>query len=336
MISKINLENFGPISKLTLPQAGKINLILGENGTGKTFLLKALYAAMRTLELHRRGKEHRTAAELLSEKLYWTFQCDRIGELVKRGEKTLTFEMELDSKRFYYQFGKDTTRQIAALECYAEPRPENSIFLPAKEVVSIHEIILKSREDDQAFGFDDTYLDLARALRQQPRQGRNYRAFATSRKRLKSLIGGNLQFDKGSNVWNFKVGNQKFPIGVTAEGVKKISILDILLSNRYLSSNSVIFIDEPESALHPQAISKLLDIVHILSTLGLQFFMASHSYFVIKKLHLLAIQHKMDIPVLMRKNDQWVGENLQNGMPQNKIIDESIELYEQETLQLSQ
>lgn len=29
----------------------------------------------------------------------------------------------------------------------------------------MHQIILKSREQDRAFGFDDTYFDLARALR---------------------------------------------------------------------------------------------------------------------------------------------------------------------------
>jgi len=64
---------------------GKINLVIGANDSGKTFLLKALYSAVRTLEEYRRGDERRSAAEILSEKLYWTFQPEKIGDLVSKG-----------------------------------------------------------------------------------------------------------------------------------------------------------------------------------------------------------------------------------------------------------
>jgi len=50
--------------------------------------------------------------------------------------------------------------------------------------------------------------------------------------------------------------------------------------------NSIVYFDEPEAALHPSAISALLDIVAILAERGIQFFLASHSYFVVKKLYL--------------------------------------------------
>jgi hypothetical protein len=39
---------------------------------------------MRTLEQHGRGQEQRTAAQILAEKLYWTFQPEHIGELVTK------------------------------------------------------------------------------------------------------------------------------------------------------------------------------------------------------------------------------------------------------------
>ena len=39
-------------------------------------------------------------------------------------------------------------------------RASNSIFIPAQEVLSLYSVILKSREVDQSFGFDDTYYDL--------------------------------------------------------------------------------------------------------------------------------------------------------------------------------
>ncbi len=331
MLNEIKLNNFGPLAKLDWSNLGPINLVIGENGTGKTFLLKALYSAMRTLEEYRRGDDQRTVAEILAEKLYWTFQPDRIGDLVTKGaDAALSCIVQFDHHNFNYSFGKDTTRQILSLENHVQPRSSNSIFLPAKEVLSLHQIILKSREQDQAFGFDDTYLDLARALRQSPKMGKNSAEFTKSRQSLEDIFGGRVEYDEASGRWQFKKGNQKFPIGVTAEGIKKIAILDTLLGNRYLDTSSIVFIDEPESALHPLAVSKLLDIVGVLAERGIQFFMASHSYFVLKKLFLIAQEQNLSIPVISACNSQWISANLKEGMPDNMIIDESIRLYKEE------
>lgn len=331
MLSRITLKNFGPLTKLEWGKLGSINLIVGGNGAGKTFLLKALYSAIRTLEEYKRGDDRRTAAEILAEKLYWTFQPEKIGDLVTKGaEDALSFAVRFDQKDFIFSFGKDTTKRISLLENHVPPRASNSIFLPAKEVISLHQIILASREQDKAFGFDDTYLDLARALRQSTKKGKNFAEFAESRRRLESIIDGRIEYDEKYGRWQFKTGNQRFPIGVASEGIKKVSILDTLLGNRYLDADSIIFIDEPESALHPVAISQILDIVAVLAERGIQFFLASHSYFVVKKLYLIAQEKNLAIPVILADDGQWVADNLEDGMPENSIIDESIRLYKEE------
>src|SRR5258707_1574333 len=166
MITKLELKNFGPLEAVTWDTLGPINLVIGGNGSGKTFLLKSLYSAMRTLEEYKRGDDQRSAAEILAEKLYWTFQSEKIGDLVSKGAASLSFRLRVNDDDFSYGFSKDTTKVISSLENHVPPRTSNSIFLPAKEVLSLHNIILKSRETDKVFGFDDTYLDLARALRQ--------------------------------------------------------------------------------------------------------------------------------------------------------------------------
>ena len=331
MLNRVDLINFGPLTKINWEDLGKINLVIGGNDSGKTFLLKALYSAVRTLEEYKRGDDQRKAAEILADKLYWTFQAEKIGDLVAKGaDAPLSFSIHFDQDEFCFSYGKDTARQISSVENHVQPRKSNSIFLPAKEVLSLHHIILKSREEDRTFGFDDTYLDLARALRQLPTRGRNFPKFAESRQRLEDILGGKVEFDEASSRWLFKKGNQKFPIGVTAEGIKKIAILDTLLGNRYLDSQSIVFIDEPESALHPTAISKFLDIIAMLAECGLQFFLASHSYFVIKKLFLIAQKKKMPIPMISANENKWQYSDLLDEMPNNPIIDESIRLYKQE------
>lgn len=331
MITRLELTNFGPLEKIDWKNLGRINLVIGANGSGKTFLLKSLYSAVRTLEEYKRGDSQRSTAEILADKLHWTFQADKIGDLVGKSVASgLTFRSWVDQNEFCYSFGRDTTRQISSIENHVPPRASNSIFLPAKEVLSLHSIILKSRETDQVFGFDDTYLDLARALRLPSQKGRNYEAFAKSRQELEKMLGGWVDYDEASGKWKFQKGTQRFPIGVTAEGIKKIAILDTLLSNRYLDHASIIFIDEPESALHPTALIKLLDIVAMLADRGIQFFMASHSYFVVKKLFLIAQEKGISIPVIAEDNGQWHSADLKDRMPDNAIIAESIRLYEEE------
>jgi AAA15 family ATPase/GTPase len=355
MINSVQLKNFGPLAELDWQNLGQINLVIGNNDCGKSFLLKALYTAVRTLEDYKRGDNPDSDAEILADKLFWTFQAEKIGDLVnKKAESPLAFDLIFNDNSFSYSFGKDTTKVIH-LENQVTPRADNSIFLPTKEVLSLHHIILKSRQQDQVFGFDDTYLDLALALLRRPsnvtrtifgagavplgygsfylsdpsKKGLGSRDFNGSRRLLESMIDGKIEYDE-SNRWYFKKGNQRFPMGTTAEGIKKIAILDFLLGNGHLSENSIIFIDEPESALHPEAISKLLDIIAILAQHGIQFFMASHSYFVIKKLFLIAQEQKMSIPVLSYQDNAWVQSDLKDDLPDNPIIDESIRLYEEE------
>ena len=118
----------------------------------------------------------------------------------------------------------------------------------------------------------------------------------------------------------------------TAEGVKKIAILDTLLGNRYLDKESIVFIDEPESALHPTAIVEFLDIITILAQSGIQFFLATHSYYVIKKLLIIANKYNMPIPTFIANEDGNWSQSclLADGLPENEIINESIRLFEQE------
>ena len=330
MIHQVKLNNFGPLAHINWSGLGKINLVIGGNGSGKTFLLKAIYTSLRTLEEYKRGNEQRSAAEILADKLHWTFQAGKIGDLVSKGaDAPLSNSLTIDGQDFSYSFGKDTSKQISSLENQVPPRASNSIFLPAKEVLSLHQIILDSREDKK-FGFDDTYFDLAKALRRTTTRGNNYKEFAQSRQQLEGILGGVIEYDEASLSWLFVKGRHKFPIGVTAEGIKKIAILDTLLGNRYLNTSSVVLIDEPESALHPTAISKLLDIVAMLAERGIQFFLASHSYFVVKKLFLMAQEKNWSIPVISASGDKWICDDLKNGMPDNPIIAESIRLYKEE------
>jgi ABC-type transport system involved in cytochrome c biogenesis ATPase subunit len=332
VIDMVRLANFGPLASVEWSSLGKLNLVIGENGAGKTFLLKTLYAVVRSLEMFGRGDERQSSiSEILARKLYWTFQADKIGDLVSKGSRNpLSFEALVNGRKIAFQFGRDTSKQIISELYDATPLEGNSVFLPAKEVLSLHHIILKSREVDQLFGFDDTYFDLAKVLNINPTKGKNFPEFAASRKNLRELLGGRMEYDEADHRWTFKKGNEKYALGIIAEGVKKLAILDTLLGNRYLSPQSIVFIDEVEAALHPKAISVFLDVLALLAERGIQFFMATHSYFVLKKLLLISRTKGISIPILSSSGGVWTTGDLADGMPDNPIVDESVRLYEEQ------
>jgi predicted ATPase len=333
MINSFKFENFGPLTNVCGQNLGPINVFIGPNSSGKTFLLKAVYTMIRAQEETGRGDDPRDFGQVLSDKLYWTFQTDKLGDLVQKGtgkrlKATLTQD---DNCSLVLDFGPDTQRKVVPVHNNLAERKANTIFLPPKEVLSLAKVILKSALQDKSFGFDATYVDLVLALQNTPQMGRNFDAFKRSRKTLEDMFQGKIEYQADAEKWVYRQGNSRFSIHVTAEGIKKIAILDTLLGNRYLSRSSIVIIDEPESALHPTAISQLLDIIEQLASAGIQFFIATHSYFVIKKLYLLALKHRQNMPTLVaNQSNEWRQYDMLDGIPDNEIINESIRIFDAE------
>ena len=330
MITTISIENLGPIPRITADGLGKVNLIIGPNQSGKTFLLKALFAGMKTAEQYKRGKENRTDKEILSDKLYWTFQASELGSIVRKGESSMSFSMVSDKKEeLTFSFGPSAKKLASIDKNTFSPRNSNTVFIPAKEILSIRDIILEAKDENQ-FGFEEPYSDLAKALSRN-QKGKNYDAFSHAREIVSSMVGGRLEYNEDKKEWQFRDNDRKvYEVATTSEGVKKLSILDILLGNRYLDNQSVIIIDELEANLHPSMISQFIDAIFMLADSGIQFFISSHSYFVIKRLYIQAHRRDISIPVLSFDKGVCTMSNLKDEMPQNPIIDESIALYKDE------
>lgn len=83
------------------------------------------------------------------------------------------------------------------------------MFIPAKEIVSIQDVILRSFDIDKAFGFDKSYVDLSRAL-SKTIQGRNYKEFSEARKQLNEAIGGRIEYDEDKRHGCFGIRNEGY------------------------------------------------------------------------------------------------------------------------------
>ena len=71
-----------------------------------------------------------------------------------------------------------------------------------------------------------------------------------------------------------------------AEGFRKLGLLWLLIRNGVLSEGSVLFWDEPETNLNPKLYRLLMHVLLELQRNGVQIFLATHDYIILKELDL--------------------------------------------------
>ena len=147
-IEELQLKNFGIVGDFYCDQFSNINLIIGENGTGKTFLLKAFEytclfgggairgaaycGTVKAMEEYKRGDDISPMNDILSEKLRWTYQVDKLGDIVsKTAEDGLDFNMKMDKTYLEYQFSKSAASKVGIVGTSSNGKEGDSIFIPA-------------------------------------------------------------------------------------------------------------------------------------------------------------------------------------------------------------
>ena len=337
MFQNLHIENLAIFEEFTWSDLGAINVVIGENDTGKSHLLKLLYSVARSLQEKKRKTESAAGSwgDELARKLRWTFQPPdlELGRLVKKGASKLRVDTRLCDESFYFSFGSSTTKQIRDANRVPDELDDlSALFFPPKEVLTSLDAIAATRETLEITGFGDHYFDLIKALRLPTTRGNIQSNLKQVLDELEDLFAGEVRQEGDEFV--FKRGHEKYRMSQTAEGIKKIGILTQLIRNRTINTGSILFFDEPEANLHPQAIVALADMLVELSRAGIQIFLATHDYFILKALELKARQYESSIPVCsLTKSDDGVEatfHDLQEGMPKNPILDVSSRLLDED------
>lgn len=101
-----------------------------------------------------------------------------------------------------------------------------------------------------------------------------------------------------------------------AEGIRKLGLLWLLIQNGTLLSGSILFWDEPETNLNPKLFGVLMDIILDLQRNGVQVFLATHDYVILKELDLRK-----------KKNDKLKFHSLYKDEKSGEIHCDSIDSY---------
>jgi len=333
MIKKIEIENFMQLKNQKL-DFSNINIFAGVNDTGKTSLLKLLYASIKAREEDNKKVSIDNFEEYFSKKIRDVFDIEQLGNLVTKQEETLKVEL----------FFKDKTNHLFSFSSKSEKNFQicsslnnhdfntQSTFLPPQEVLTKQKIIRTMVEKYDLKGYDDTYYDLVKSLDTPMPRGELSKGFKEADIELEESLEGKLVQKEG--IYSYIKGKDKFLISLTAEGVKKIGMINQLLKNKTIDENTILIIDEPEVSLHPSMIEKVAKILFDLSQVGVQIFIATHSYFILKSFQLLALEHNKSISFfnLEKQNNEIkiTTSDLKDGMPENEIVDSSIALFDRE------
>lgn len=352
MIKEVLIENFYGFKRFEQKDAARINLVIGKNDSGKTGLLKLLYATAQALVDKQNSVKEIKIKSAIGLKLNNTFfpRKGGIGSLVSKGfskedrdrmKVELVFTGNLNTSRLSYMFAEGASKEPS--ECTEDFTPFsdqfNTVFIPAKEVLTAFNAITLSREKYFYEDFDDTYYDLVKSLRLPTSKGRVAQSLSKVSGDLEEIFEGQIEqsLSDANNPFLFKKGNRIFTMPLTAEGIKKIGILTTLIRNREIGKHTLLFFDEPETALHPAAQRKFAEMMfRMLNIEGLQIYMATHSYFIINQFANIAAREKVKIDCIAldkEKGEAKVGVNisdLQEGLPKNGIISEAQEMFRED------
>ena len=160
-IKKLTLNNFMAFTNAEIDWSDNINIICGENSTGKTTLLKVMYSLLKPLSNENRENLTKEMEEqLFVKKIQGIFRPDemKIGRLVsrKQGSNRTNFSVDLEKKqKITVGFGNRQENHADVLIDQGEKTKKyDVIYIPTKEMISTVEHFV-SLYDEYHIDFED-------------------------------------------------------------------------------------------------------------------------------------------------------------------------------------
>jgi len=294
MLKSLNIENFTVFPKADLNFGKNLNIIIGENSSGKTHLLKVAYVAIAVnAALSKDGNsELPSKAQLqpaLAEKLQAVFRPDGLWRLVRRkvgrGKCVLNYEFDVSKLNLRFAFSTVARTEVSVQSMPSAKVEKLPVFLPTRELLTIYPGFVSLYETTH-LSFEETWRDtcilLGAPLARGPREAKIKELLVP----LEAAMGGSVELDKSGRFYlNLASGNMEMHL--VAEGLRKLATVARLIATGSLLDKGYLFWDEPESNLNPKIIKTIAMTILRIAQSGIQVFIATHSLFLLRELHIL-------------------------------------------------
>lgn len=281
-ITRLELSDFTVFKRANFAFCPGINVLIGENGTGKTHVLKAMYAAQRAAQ---NGEEDPASAPIkLLDKFQSIFRPENRKHLrlIRRGRDNCRFHIADDTPAETLLVMR---RGTSGYSITNRLRPRRSLFVPPREVLAMYRGFVAAYEGRE-LDFDETYYDLCKALSAAPLRGAWAKPIESMLAPLEQILGGKVVLE--GDRFFIKQADGETEAHLVAEGLRKIASLAYLVANGALTKDSVLFWDEPEASLNPSLVVKVVDFMRTLAASGVQIFLASHDFLLVHRLSQMA------------------------------------------------
>lgn len=301
MLEKLELNNFTGFEKLDITFSTKVNVIVGENGTGKTHLLKAAYALCAGAPLFKNKTDINDdeLANALTTKLLRLFMPldDKLGKLHRQGstEQAYFSAQFFQGQKIAATFFNNSKALAIQSRANYEKFQAAAVFIPTKEVLSFMKGF-NSLYEKYELSFDQSYQDVCLLLDLPEIRPDNLHARSKwAMEQIENVCGGRFIFYGGGKV-TFKTEHTEYSANAMAEGFRKAGMLARLLETGAIQPgvSGPLFWDEPETNMNPKLMKLLVEILLELSRKGQQIILATHDYVLLKWFDLLMDKGKED------------------------------------------
>ncbi len=323
MIQKVEIDNFTVFKRFETGLSPGVNLFVGANGTGKTHLLKLLYS----VQSAERGN---SPIPDLRAKLQSVFLPDSLNRLVRKGKgaKAGSAVVRVDAKDFGFEIASNGRKELEYTTEW-DGDTGRPVYIPVKEMLANapgFRSLYRSRETR----FEEVYYDIIDKAFLPPLKN-----LTPDQERLSSLLqremGGKIHSRNEQFYLRTRAGDIEF--GLEAEGVRKLALLWILIRNGSLGKGATLYWDEPETNLNPSTMPVVVNVLLALEQAGLQIFIATHSYVVLKEFELQRVKHAVRFFSFFKNENGEIEINSAqsyHGLTPNKISDLFSRMYDLE------
>lgn len=271
----LRLKHFTVFEDAEFAFSPGINALVGENGTGKTHLMKALYAVQLAY-----SREEHSVREMLTD----TFQVPepaQLKSLRSKGRSVATMQGQYGGWEWEFLVNPDAFPHPTLAKWGRIERP---VFIPAIDMMG-HTLGFVTTYDEYHIDFDLTHRDIV-SLLLGPEQRAPGNGMLPEVARLGGDLGGSLE--REGDRFYIHNADGRLPMPVVAEGVRKVATLYRLAQTGWLRPGTTLFWDEPEVNLNPVLMDDVVAATLALARSGVQVFLATHSYVILKELDLQA------------------------------------------------
>ena len=290
-----------------------INVIIGENGVGKTSLLKMIYAATQWSNTNVNIEKTK---DLLH---YFSSNIDDNTAL-----------MNYDSKEdcCYYKVTDGTHKFEHSLSHNGISNYDQwlglnmqSVMIPTTEMLSHSRSFLALNEKFN-MPFDGTQVDII-VNASLPETRKIPDNMIPILDKISDVIDGTIVFENDI-FYVLKKDGRKTEFSLEAEGLRKLGLLWKLVRNGLLEKDSILLWDEPEANLNPELYPLVAEILLELQKNGVQIFLATYSYNFAKYLEIRRENKEQVIFYNLYKASSKIPEELDNLCPENNKKDNEI------------